>query len=134
MENKYKIYPEYNFGVAKLRPGKHSFEDIYQFAKEFRDDKNFSTVHYMLTDLHNCKFNFEISKIKQLLKLVKEYRKVDNQKMGIYLLDTPMETAYSLLFFKALGQNRDYCFTYEKAYSLLEIPIHFAKFQELVDF
>ncbi|NQU84754.1 MAG: hypothetical protein HQ541_03250 [Mariniphaga sp.] len=48
---KYKIYPEYNFGVAKLAPCEYSIDEIYQFAKEFREDKNFPSVHYMLTDL-----------------------------------------------------------------------------------
>ena len=89
MKNKYRIYPEYNFGVAKPAPGYHNFEDLYSLAKQFREDPDFFHVHYMLTDLREAKFNFELGKIHQMIKLVNEYSKKDNQKIGVYLIDAP---------------------------------------------
>ena len=133
MKNKYRIYPEYNFGFAKAAPGTHSFDSLYDFAKQVRDDENFHLVYYMLSDLREVKFDFELNQLHKMIKLVYEYSRKDNQKMGIYLLSEPMATVYTKIFFNALKRTRDYCFTIEKAYSLLNMPISLDKFLQLTE-
>ena len=71
MANRYKIYPEKNFAISILEPGIKSFEEIYDLAKKFREDKDFSSVHYQLTDMRGCTFQFDRSEIPVLLEFIK---------------------------------------------------------------
>jgi len=68
-----------------------------------------------------------------MINLVKEYSKKDNQKIGVYMIDSPMESAYVKIFFKALQKGRDYCLTQGKAYSLLQLKVSYDKFQDLIN-
>ncbi|PLX05978.1 MAG: hypothetical protein C0596_15915 [Marinilabiliales bacterium] len=133
MQNRFVIYPEVNFGVSKLSPGITSINDLLAIAKEFRLDKNFNKVHYQLTDLRECIFDFKSDEINKMISLVNEYKDKDNQKIGVYLVDKPMETALVALFFKNLDAKREFCYTIEGAYKILNMPISFDKFKTLID-
>ena len=133
MSNKYKIYPELNFGVSKLEPGVKSFEELYYLAKVFREDADFPEVYYQLTDMRGCSFNFDISKLSSMASLIEEYQSLDNQKLGVYIIDKPVETAYVQLFFNSLKYKREFCSTLEKAFSFFELPVSFSEFIKIVD-
>lgn len=133
MHDKYKIYPDINFAISILEPGVKSFEEIYELAKNFREDENFSKVHYQLTDMRSCSFDFEMSKISEMKSLIEMYEETDNQKLGVYIVDLPTETAYVHMFFESLKYKREYCSTINKAYSLLNLPISFKEFQKRID-
>ncbi len=133
MSNKYKIYPELNFGVSKLEPGVKSFEELYHLAKVFREDSYFPEVYYQLTDMRGCSFNFDISKLSSMASLIEEYQSLDNQKLGVYIIDKPVETAYVQLFFNSLKYKREFCSTLEKAYSFFKLPVSFSEFIKMVD-
>jgi hypothetical protein len=133
MSNRYKIYSELNFGVAKLQPGVKSFEELYQIAKDFREDTDFSEVHYQLSDMRGCTFDFDISKISSMVELIEEYQEFDNQQIGVYIINKPIETAYVQLFQNSLKYKRDFCSTVQKAYDLLGLEITFAQFEKLID-
>lgn len=133
MSNKYKIYPELNFGVSKLKPGVKSFEELYRLAKVFREDADFPEVYYQLTDMRGCSFNFDISKLSSMASLIEEYQSLDNQKLGVYIIDKPVETAYVQLFFNSLKYKREFCSTVQKAYSLFKLPVSFSEFIKIVD-
>jgi len=130
--NRYKIYPELNFGVAKLDPGPKSIIEIYKLARTFREDKNFNKVFYQLTDLRGCIFNFDIEEINQIKSLIELYKNVDNQKLVIYLVDLPNETAYTHMFFESLNRESKYCSTPDKAYDLLHLPLSKEEFNKLI--
>jgi hypothetical protein len=130
--NRFKIYPAHNFAFSKLHKGVQTFEDIYKLAKEFREDPDFSTVHFQLTDMRECSFDFDVSKIPDMVNLVKDSQKFDNQKLGVYIVDQPNETAYLTLFFDLLPYHRELCSTEERAYELLNIQIPFDEFKELI--
>ena len=133
MSNRYKIYPELNFGVAKIDPGVVSFEELYKLAKDFREDADFSKVNYQFVDMRGCSFNFDISKLPSMASLIKEHQKYDNQKLGVYVIDKPIGTAYIQLFLKSLKYKRELCSTIEKAYNLLNLTVSFDEFNKLIE-
>ena len=133
MSNRYKIYPELNFGVAKIDPGVVSFEELYKLAKYFREDADFSKVNYQFNDMRGCIFNFDISKLPNMALLIKEHQKSDNQKLGVYLIDKPLGTAYVQFFLHSLDYKRELCSTIKKAYKLLNLPISFEEFNKLIE-
>ena len=133
MNNRYKIYPELNLGVAKLEPGMKSFEELYQLAKDFRGDPDFSKVYYQLTDMRGCNFDFDIPKISRMVSLIEESQEFDNQQIGVYIIDNPIETAYVQMYQKALKYKRDFCSTIEKSFSLLDLKISFEEFKKLIN-
>ncbi len=132
MENRYVIYPEINFGVTKLSPGIKSKEEILGFAEQFRKDKDFHLVHYQLTDMRGCRFDFKSGVMDDMKALMEKYESIDNQKLGVYLVDQPMETALVSIFFNAIKYNREFCSTVEKAYNLIPIPVRFEEFERMV--
>jgi hypothetical protein len=133
MINRYEIFPELNFGIAKLEPGVKSFEELYQIAKDFREDVNFSKVHYQISDMRGCSFDFDLSRMSSLASLIEEQQEFDNQKLGVYIINKPMETAYIQMFQDSLNYNRTYCSTLEKAYNLIKISISYSEFLNLID-
>ena len=133
MANRYKIYPEKHFAISILEQGEKTFNELFQMAKEFREDEHFSSVHYQLSDLRGCSFNFNQSEVSPLIELIKSYKETDNQKIGVYMVDKPLETAIVHLFFKEIDSVRKYCSTIEKAYHLLSLPIPYDEFSELIE-
>jgi hypothetical protein len=133
MQNRYKIYPKIHFGVSKLAPGEKTIEELLSLAKQFRLEKDFPEVHYQLTDVRGCIFNFKSDKINEMLLLIDSYKNIDNQKLGVYLVDQPVETAYVMLLSKSLDFKRKFCSTVEKAYHLLSLPISFESFERLIN-
>lgn len=132
MQDRYKIYPEIHFGVSKLASGIKSIQELLELAEKFRMDKEFPSVRYQLNDIRNCKFDFNIDQITKMTSLVEKYKNIDNQQVGVYLVDQPLETAYVNIFSKALGDRREFCSTVAKAYDLLKLPVSFKEFQELI--
>ena len=133
MANVYKIYPTINFGVAKFNPGFIKFEEIYELAQRIRIDKDFSKIHYQYVDLRGCKFSFKPSVISKLFELINKYSRQDNQERGVYVVDSPLETAYVQIFFNELDDKRKLCSTVNKAHDLLKIPVSFSQFEKLID-
>ena len=133
MPNKYKIYPDINFAISILEPGAKSFEELYQLAKEFREDKNFSSVHYQLTDMRDCSFDFDMSKFAEMGTLIDLYKETDKQKLGVYIVDLPKETAYVHLFFNSIKYPREYCSSVDRAFNLLNLPITFEEFKQMIN-
>jgi len=131
--NRYKIYPNLSFGIAKIGPGEKSFQELYDYAEIIRKDKSFQTVNYHLTDLRGCTFSFEISNLKKMVNLVNKYQGVGNQNLGVYLINEPVATAYIQLFFESLKSRREICSTVEKAYRLLKLPVSYSEFLTLID-
>ena len=128
MANRYKIYPEKNFAISIFEPGKKTIKEIYDLAQEIRNDKDFPSIHYHLTNLKGSSFEFEITEISLVIDLIKSYKKTDNQKVAVYMIDDPKQTATVHIFAKKLGADRNYCSTIEKAYTLLKIKIPFEEF------
>ena len=133
MSNRYKIYPDINFAISILEPGVKSFEEIYEIAKRFREDENFSKVHYQITDMRGCSFEFDVTRISEMKSLIEAYKNIDNQKLGIYVVDLPTETAMVHMFFESLDYERDYCSTIDEAYNRLNLPISFNEFQKRIN-
>ena len=133
MVNRYKIYTDLNFCISKFAPGIKSFEEIFKMSIVVRQDKDFSKIHYQLADLRGCTFDFGVSKIKEVANLIDEYQEIDNQKLGVYMLDSPTETAMVQLLFDSLPYSREYCSTTQKAFDLLNLPISFGEFKKLID-
>ena len=132
MKNRYKIYPENHFGVLKFSPGLKSIEEVLELAEQFRKDKDFQEVHYQVTDLRDCLFDFAADRIADVKAVMEKYERIDNQKKGVYLVDQPMETALVSIFFNSIEYNREFCSTVGKAYHLLPLPVRFDDFERMV--
>ena len=131
--NRYKIYPNFHFGIAKFESGEKTFHELYDYAERIRKDKNFQSVHFHLTDLRGCTFNFEVANIKKMVNLVNKYQETDNQNLGVYLIDEPIATAYIQLFFESLKNKREICSTTERAYRLLKLPVSYSEFLTMIE-
>lgn len=132
MQNRYKIYPDIHFGISKLSPGVKTIEELLDLAEKFRKEKNFHEVHFQLNDMRNCRFDFEPNRIQDMIALIDRFKDIDNQKLGVYLVDQPIETAYVELFSQLMDNKRAFCSTIEKAFSLLSLPISFENFKLLI--
>ncbi len=71
--------------------------------------------------------------MSSLASLIEEHQEFDNQQIGVYIINKPIETAYVQLFQSTLKYKRDFCSTFEKAYSLLKLSISYSEFLNLVD-
>jgi hypothetical protein len=133
MPDRFKIYPEINFAISIIEPGPVQFENLYNIALNFRKHKHFTDVHYSLIDLRGTEFKFELERLNDLKKVFLSYQDIDNQKLAVYMVDFPVETAYVHLFFKMLEFNREYCTTLEGAYDHFSLPISFEEFTNLIN-
>ncbi len=133
MANRYKIYPEKNFAITIFEPGKKTIKEIYDLAQVIRNDKDFPSIHYHLTNLKGSSFEFEISEISLVIDLIKSHKKTDNQKVAVYMIDEPKETATVHIFAKKLGSDRNYCSTVEKAHTLLKTQIPYNEFLKMIE-
>ena len=133
MNDRYKVYPEINFGVAKLNPGSKNFEDLINLVKIIRTDNNFHKIYYQVTDLRGCTFEFDLSKLTTISSLMDSYQDIDNLKKGVYIVDKPMETAYIQIFFDSIKGKREFCSTPEKAYQILNLSISLDEFIEKLE-
>lgn len=132
MPDRFKIYPEINFAISIVEPGPVQFENLYNIALNFRKHKHFIDVHYSLIDLRGTEFKFELERLNELKEVFLSYQDIDNQKLAVYMVDFPVETAYVHLFFKMLKFNRDYCTTPEGAYNLLNLSVSIDEFYDLI--
>jgi len=133
MNSCYKIYPELNLGVARLRPGEKSFDELYTLVSDIRNDQDFENINYQITDLRGCIFNFDTRKIAEMASLVEKNIEKDNQKVGVYVTDKPISTAYVQFFFNKLRHKREFCSTLEGAYQLLKMDVTYDDFINLLD-
>ena len=131
--NRYKFYPELNFTVVKFEPGVKLANELLDTARSIRELPEFPQMHYMLSDLRDCNFQFELSETKKMAQLIDDYQHLDNQVLGVYLIDKPLETAYVQYFFKHLKYKRELCSTVEKAYRLFNLPVSIEEFKTLID-
>ena len=83
--------------------------------------------------MRGCSFDFDISKLSSMASLIKGHQKYDNQKLGVYIIDKPMGTAYIQLFLNSLNYKRELCSTIKKAYNLFNLPISFEEFNKLIE-
>ena len=132
MQNRYKIYPELHFGVSKLSHGHKTIEELLNLAEQFRKEKDFPQVQFQLTDLRGCTFDISSDRIREMKSLIDKYKEIDNQKLGVYLVDKPNETAFVVLLIRYMNYKRELCSTLEKAYDLLSLPVSFAEFKRLI--
>ena len=133
MANRYKIYPEKNFAISIFEPGKKTIKEIYDLAETIRNDKNFPSIHYHLTNLKDSTFEFDVSEISLVIDLIKSFKKTDNQKVAVYMIDEPKETATMHMFAEKLGGDRNYCSTIEKAYTLLKMQFSYNEFLKMIE-
>lgn len=133
MSGRYKIYADLNFGVSKLDSGVRSFDELYKLAKDMREDVNFSKIYFQLTDMRGCLFDFDRSRLVSMAELIEAHQIKDNQHLGVYMIDKPIETAYIHLFLNSIRYKRELCSTPEKAYCLSQLPVNYLEFLNLID-
>ncbi len=130
-EDKFKIYPEYNFGVFNLKEGTKSVNGIIKSINALVKDKNIKEMHYLLIDMRGCEFDFKLSDVTSILNIVALKKDVDKRKKTAYLIDTPFETAIAQFFVNQLTGTRLICSTMTKAYEHLGLPIDMNEFEKL---
>jgi len=133
MANKYKIYTELNLLVVKISPEEKSFDELYNLAKEIRQSKDFSIIHYTFIDFRGAKVSFDRDKINDFKNLIDEYKNIDNQQSVVYIMDEPMITVFVHLLINKVNSTRKYCSTVHKAYDLLGLDVSLEKFVELIN-
>lgn len=131
--NYYRMYPEYKFAVVKLNSKILSVQELEQLNYEYKSDTNYSNIHYLLIDINkDSKLSFSIRDLKRLSDSYNTEFQANNHKIIVWLVSQPMVTALTHLFVLQINDNSKYCSTIEKAYKLLNIPLEFDKFKELI--
>ncbi|MBI9052512.1 MAG: hypothetical protein JEY96_01760 [Bacteroidales bacterium] len=130
---RFKIHPDIGLLVVKSGSGEITHEELYKFGKIIRRRADFPDIFYTLIDLRGAIISFEEKVINDFLKLVEDYKNVDNQKAIVYIIDKPSSTAIIHVFIDKVRLNRSYCSTDKKAYDLLGLGISLQEFQELID-
>lgn len=131
--NRYKFFPELHFAVVKFEPGIKQLNELLDIARLIRELPEFPNTHYILSDIRGCEFQFDLAETKKMAQLIDDYQHIDNQELGVYLIDKPLETAYVQYFFKHLKYKRELCSTVEKAYRLFNLPVSIEEFKTLIE-
>ena len=131
--NYYKIFPELNFALVKLQSEILSFEELKQFNYEYKSDKNYSNIFYLLIVIDKkCRLSFSVKELTKLSGLYNTEFQPNNHKIIVWLVSQPLLTALTHLFVLQTNDNSRYCSTINKAYDLLGIPLEFEKFKKLI--
>lgn len=131
-KNYYKMFPEYNFAIVKLRSERLYFNDLEHLNFEYKNDINYSNIHSLLIEIDkNCKTSFSIKDLNNLAKLYNSEPQKNNHKVIVWLVSQPLITALTHLFVRKTKDNSKYCSTLEKAYQLLNLKINYETFIEL---
>ncbi|MBN2275702.1 MAG: hypothetical protein JXR41_00970 [Bacteroidales bacterium] len=129
--NFYRMFPEQKFAVVKLQSEKLSAQEARQLNYEYKADKNYSNIHYLLIIVdEKCNPDFSVKELEKLSDLYNNEFQINNHKKVVWLVAEPLVTAMAHIFVSYT--NEMYCSTIAKAYELLDMPVTHEEFINLI--
>ncbi len=128
------MYPEHHFAVVKLQSEYLYPEDLEAINTKYKNDPNYSKIHYLVIIIdEKSKPKFKINYLGRISKKYNSEPQINNHKNIVWVVSRPIITALTHLFILKLKDNSHFCSTVEKAYRLLEIPLDYNTFHELIE-
>ncbi len=129
--NFYRMYPEHKFAVVRFQAEKLTVQEARQLNYEYKADKNYSSIHYLLIIFdEDCIPEFSAKELEKLSDFYTNEFQTNNHKKVVWLVSVPLVTAMAHIF---VSYTKDmYCSTIAKAYELLAMPIEHDTFLDLI--
>ena len=132
--NYFIMFPEYKFAIVKFQTEALTYQEAIRINKEYKSDPNFSNILYLLVMIDkNCIPHFKSKDLKEISDIYNTEFQTNNHKTIVWLVSTPLITAFAHIFVSKTKDNSIYCSTIRKAYDLLNIEISFADFKLLIN-
>lgn len=129
----YKMYPKHNFAFVKLQSELLSIDELKLINNKYKKDKHYSNIHYLLIDITKLlQLDFSAESLNLLSDLYNTEPQTNNHKTIVWLVSQPLITALTHIFVSKTLDNSKYCSSLTKAYQLLNIPMPYELFEELV--
>ena len=100
MSIKYRIIESEQLSIVEYN-GMITYDDVLFLINDLHSDKKLHNCTKRLIDLRNCKFVFPAEKIANISNKIASITK--SNTIEAFLIDTPKETAYSILYAKIMG-------------------------------
>jgi len=132
--NFYKMYPEHQFAVVKLQTEYLYPEDLEALNEKYKNDPDYSKIHYLVIVIdEKSKPKFKLNYLSRISQKYNVEPQENNHKNIVWVVSRPIITALTHLFVLKLKDNSHYCSTVQKAYHLLESPMDYNTFNELIE-
>lgn len=132
-ENCYKMFPEINFAIVRLQTEILYLNDLEELNYKYKTDINYSNIHYLLIIIdRESKLSFSLKELSKLSESYNREFQQNNHRIIVWLVAQPVITALTHLFVLRTKDNSHYCSTVSKAYEMLDMPVAFGKFEELI--
>jgi hypothetical protein len=132
MEDKIIFYSEIKLSITKLAPGIKTHQQVFKLVKDFRESTFFNYTLFHIVDLRDCYFDFGVEKIEQYIETILYYKNQSKIEKGVYLVNTPGETAIVHLIQEKLP-NYLYCSGKSAAFRYLSLGVPYSRFEEIID-
>lgn len=133
---RFKIFPERSL-IIKYYEGIVENEDLYNYTIESSQHDDFSPNYNVLNDIRNCEFLVSSNTIKDFVNIVKNDKKLYDERTIVFLTKMPDQVVFSEklnLFKNDFLISHHTCSTIEKAMNHLRIDYKDKKFIEQILF
>lgn len=129
--NYYKMFPEHHFAFVSIQSEEFSVQEAIALNQEYKTDKVYSDIHYLLIMVdERCTPGFSTRDLEKLWQIYSNEPQANNHKRVVWLVSEPLATAMAHLFVSY--SNELYCSTIAGAYELLNVPMEFPVFLNLI--
>jgi len=134
MKSSYKLYPDLKLGIVTFKPGELDIQTVLDINNSYKNHPDFSKINFMVVSLLGAIPNFGADNINQLITEFSSFTQENNHKKRVFVVDGNLLTAFTYIFQDKIPGNSEYCSTIEKAFQIIQCPISFPKFKELIQF
>ncbi len=129
--NYYRMFPEHHFAFVSIQTEVFSVQEAIQINQKYKTDKAYSDIFYLLIMVNErCTLGFTIKELQRLSQIYVNEFQTNNHKKVVWLVSEPFVTAMTHIFVSYT--NDLYCSTLEGAYNLLDLPIQYEEFLNLI--
>lgn len=129
--NYYRMFPEHHFAFVRIQSEEFSVQEALQLNLDYKSDKAYSDIHYLLIVVdEKCTPGFSAKELEKLWQIYSNELQANNHKKVVWLVSEPLATAMTHLFVSYT--NESYCSTIAGAFELLDMPMEFPEFLNLI--
>lgn len=129
--NYYRMFPEHHFAFVRIQSEEFSVQEAIELNQKYKTDKAYSDIHYLLIVVdEKCTPVFTTKELEKLSHIYTNEFQPNNHKTVVWLVSKPFATAMAHLFVSYT--NESYCSTVAGAYELLDMPMEFPVFLNLI--
>lgn len=122
------MYPQQHFAVVRFKSGDLTPEDVLAINTAYKNDANYSTIHFLVMIFLDCNPVFKEDNLEELIQEYMNSPQENNHIRSVFVVDTPKTTAFAHLMISHTPEDAFYCTTFEKAYEFLTPPFCYSEF------